>query len=46
MGFPLFSLKLKGVVGVPTNGDMLDEPVISVFLPEGYRYRKTESGFS
>ena len=31
---PLFSAKSRGVVGVPTNGDMLGEPVISVCLPE------------
>ena len=29
-GDPLISHKSKGVVGVPTNGDMLGEPVISV----------------
>ena len=31
---PLFSAKSRGVVGVPTNGDMLDELVISVCLLE------------
>ena len=30
MGVPWFFVKSRGVVGVPTNGDMLGEPVISV----------------
>ena len=46
MGVPLFCIKVRGVVGVPTNGDMLGEAVISVYLPEGYRYRKIKSRFS
>ena len=38
--------KSRGVVGVPTNGDMLGEVVVSAYLPEAYRYRKTKSRFS
>ena len=30
---------------MPTNGDMLDEVVISTYLPECYRYRKKNQGF-
>ena len=33
-GGPLILKNERGVVGVPTNGDMLGEPVISVYLPE------------
>jgi len=33
-GGPLYFAKSRGFVGVPTNGDMLGEPVISVCLPE------------
>ena len=47
MGAPSFAKKKtsRGVVGVPTNGDMLDEAVISAYLPECYRYRKKNQGF-
>ena len=38
-GLPLFCAKLKGVVGVPTNGDILGEPVISVHLISNNRLR-------
>ena len=38
--------KSRGVVGVPTNGDMLGEVVISTYLLEAYRYMKTKSRFS
>ena len=31
---PFIIVKSRRVVGVPTNGDMLGEPVISVCLPE------------
>ena len=37
--------KSRGVVGVPTNGDMLDEAVISAYLPECYIYREKNQGF-
>ena len=43
---PFILSKSRGVVGVPTNGDMLGEAVISACLPKGYRYRKTKSRFS
>ena len=34
-GEPFYLQNERGVVGVPTNGDLLGEPVISVCLPEG-----------
>ena len=31
---PFIIIKSRGVVGVPTNGDLLGEPVMSICLPE------------
>ena len=33
-GGPLILQKSRGVVGVPTNGNMLGDPVISICIPE------------